>query len=446
MNKSNLVRAIIESTSIVSLLGWVALSIAPPTVAQTPPDLSYNGAKIYKDAKNNVYFMPYPRFGTEVKYKNVQVTKSVTSDACGVAKVTFSKNSSTFPTAVSFNSNSDSIDSIAEVPKGSYKCVSGAPVWKNVAAQTGIFQIVDRSGSRILNQTIYYPASRTGGSLRLGLVGYSADIVKRFKLNDCGFAYVSSLTNSSRKTSTQLSIDDDDINVATLPLNPAPPTCIKRKLYLGSVTAPTLNSSAIYHTSKAIYVVGLAPGSLNVVKYNALKNSTEDVYDSSCGLFLLKRVDPTLTSMRIDGANRNIVMSGNSYSCWGKPYSGTPYRDRYSGRVYYIPDNSKQSTITIETPTTVNKNIPVNHCGFVAIAALNKVSGYTSGDKVSINGSSFYDVGSLPLANEDLKCIGKVAYRTPSFGVAVVPTVPTTNPPASTVPDVPDVPEEEPSE
>jgi hypothetical protein len=442
MKKSNLVRAIIESTSIVSLLWWVAVSSAPPTVAQTPPDLSFNGAKIYKDAKNNVYFMPYPRFGTEVKYKNVQVTKSVTSDACGVAKVTFSKNSSTFPTDISFNSNSDSIDSIAEVPKSSYKCLSGAPVWKNVAPQTGIFQIVDRSGSRILSRTIYYPASRTGGSLRLGLVGYSADIVKRFKLNDCGFAYVSSLTNSSRKTSTQLSIDDDDINVATLPLNPAPPTCIKRKLYLGSVTAPTLNSSAIYHTSKAIYVVGLAPGSLNVVKYNALKNSTEDVYYPTCGLFML-RVNPTLTSLRIDGASRNIFTSGTSYSCSHKPYPGTPSRNSYTGRVYYAPDNSKQSTITIETPTTVNKNIPVNHCGFVAIPALNTANGYTSGDKVSINGSSFYDVGSLPLANEDLKCIGKVAYRTPSFGVAVVPTVPTTNPPASTVPDVPDVPEEE---
>jgi hypothetical protein len=64
MKKSNLVRAIIESTSIVSLLWWVALSIAPLTVAQTPPDLSYNGVKIYKDAKNNVYFLPTPRFGT----------------------------------------------------------------------------------------------------------------------------------------------------------------------------------------------------------------------------------------------------------------------------------------------------------------------------------------------------------------------------------------------
>jgi hypothetical protein len=191
MKKSNLVRAIIESTSIVSLLGWVALSIAPPTFAQSTPDLSYNGAKVYKDTKNNVYFLPTPRFGTTVEYKNVQISKGTTSDTCGVTKVAFSGNSSTFPTAVTFNSNSDTISSIAEVLKNSYKCVNGAPVWKNIPAQTSIFQIVIRNGSTVLSRVIYYPISRTGGASKHGVVAYSAGIRKKYKLNDCGFAYVS---------------------------------------------------------------------------------------------------------------------------------------------------------------------------------------------------------------------------------------------------------------
>lgn len=61
MKKINLVRAIIESTSIVGLLWLMALANAPRIEAQSASDLSYNGASIYKDTKGNVYFMPDPR-------------------------------------------------------------------------------------------------------------------------------------------------------------------------------------------------------------------------------------------------------------------------------------------------------------------------------------------------------------------------------------------------
>jgi hypothetical protein len=65
MKKSNLVRAIIESASIVSLLWWVALTNAPPTFAQSNPSVTYNGARTYQDAKNNIYFIPTAGFAGE---------------------------------------------------------------------------------------------------------------------------------------------------------------------------------------------------------------------------------------------------------------------------------------------------------------------------------------------------------------------------------------------
>jgi hypothetical protein len=452
MKKSNLLKAIIESTSIVSLLWWVAISMAPPTLAQSDPDLSYNGAKIYKDAKNNIYFIPQPRWGTTVEYKNVQISKNTTSDTCGLTKVAFSSNSSTFPTTVSFNSGSDTISSIAEVPKNSYKCVNGAPVWKNIPAQTSVFQVVTRNGGTVLSRTIYYPASRTGGASKHGVVAYSAGIRKKYKLNDCGFAYVSGVANSSKRTSSQLSIDDDDIDLATLPLNPTPPTCFGRKLYQGSLVAPTLNGSSIYRTGKAIYLVGLTPNSLNTVNYSKSETNTLALDDPSCGLFAMK-LDPALTTIKIDGVETAVPTNNVDFDCRYKtllPPANTLVR--YSGqRYYYRTSNLNKKTLAITTEVTgkVSKKIPVNKCGFAVIPIVNtsKGKGGSSeyGGKVSINGSALYKIDSLPLANSDIKCVGNVAYKSAAFGVAIgLP--PTDVVPSSVRADAPPPPEPDPPE
>jgi hypothetical protein len=451
MKKSNLVRAIVESTSIVSLLGWVALSIAPPTFAQSTPDLSYNGAKIYKDAKNNVYFMPYPRFGTTVEYKNVAISKNTTSDGCGFTKVSFSINSSTIPATISFNNSSDTVSSIAEVPKNSYKCANGAPVWKNILAQTSVFQVVTRNGGTVLSRTIYYPASRTGGASRHGVVAYTAGIEKKYKLNDCGFAYVSGVANSSKKTSGQLAIDGDDIDLATLPLNPSPPTCFGRKLYLGSPVPPTLNGSSIYRTGKAIYLVGLAPNSLNVVNYSKAESKTLDLNDPSCGLFKMK-LDPSLVAIKIEGVETTVPTNNIIFDCEYRtllPPVNTLVR--YGGNYYYRTSDLSKKTLAITTETTgnVSRKIPVNKCGFAVIPVLNTAKGKAGrseyGGKVSINGSAPYKIDSLPLANSDIKCVGNIAYKSAAFGVATGLS-PTDVVPSSVTADAPPPPEPDPPE
>ncbi len=450
MKKINLVRAIIESTSIVSLLWLMALANAPRIEAQSAPDLSYNGASIYKDAKNNVYFMPHFRLGMTVEYKNVQVSKSTTSDGCGVTKVTFSGRSSSFPTTLSFNNSSDTISSIAEVPQGSYKCSSGVAVWKNVPAQTSVFQTVTRNGDAILSRIIHYPISRTGGISRRGLVAYTAGSRRKFKLNECGFAYVSGVANSSKKTSGQLAIDWDDINLATLPLNPTPPTCFGRKLYLGSFAPPTLNGSSIYRTSRAIYLVGLTPNSLNTVNYSKAEIKTIGLNDPSCGLFQIQ-LKSGVTTVKIDGVETPVPTTSTDFDCQYRtqlPPANTLIK--YWGERYYYRTsdvNKKTLVITTELTGNVNKKVPVNKCGFAVIPMMNMgKKGSQYGAKVSINGSAMFKVDSLPLANSDIKCLGNVTYKSAIFGGLVpsdiVPNSVIGEAPPPEEPDPPEEPEE----
>ena len=86
---------------------------------------------------------------------------------------------------------------------------------------------------------------------------------------------------------------------------------------------------------------------------------------------------------------------------------------------YRTPDLTKKSlTIATETDKVITEQIPINHCGYAVIPITNaskkkKIKSYLFGDKVSINGSSYYDVTNLPLTNEDIKCVGKVTYKIP---------------------------------
>ena len=74
------------------------LSIGFPAIAQ--PVLTYNGASTYKDSKDNIYMVNGTFGGTEITYKGVNTTRTITSDACGYAKVSFNSGSSSTPTTI----------------------------------------------------------------------------------------------------------------------------------------------------------------------------------------------------------------------------------------------------------------------------------------------------------------------------------------------------------
>jgi hypothetical protein len=76
----------------------------------------------------------------------------------------------------------------------------------------------------------------------------------------------------------------------------------------------------------------------------------------------------------------------------------------------YKTTDPNQKKLVLETPTIVTKNIAVNECGFAVIPALNMANGFTTGDKVTINGSTPYDVTTLPLAPTAPTCKNGVTY------------------------------------
>jgi hypothetical protein len=66
--------------------------------------------------------------------------------------------------------------------------------------------------------------------------------------------------------------------------------------------------------------------------------------------------------------------------------------------------------LAIEIPKVVNRKIPVNVCGFAAIPALNRAEGYTTSDRVTINGSTPYNPTTLPLVANAPQCVGGTIY------------------------------------
>ncbi len=410
MNRSNFSRSLVDASSMVGVLWLTALVNAPPTLAA--PDVTYMGAYTYKDAKDNVYYVTSTS-KVDVVYDNVDVIKTPYSDACGFTRLSLNESSSSLPTTLTFNGSSDSLASIPVVSeKNPYKCVNGVAQWKSTV-QTGVFQTsVTNVDSGLTSKNIYYPPARTGGASRQGLIAYTARLTKYVNPNACGFILTPGYANSQKKTSGTLAINGMSINIAGLPVNPSPPECVGGKTLIGNNTnVATFNGNSLYRTSKAIYFAGLTPNSLNVVGYDALESKTFAI-DSACGLVRIDyKTKKTPATLRI-GANTYTsatmaIQSIFNTSC-SEPAivalsTNTLYKLSSSAFLYKVEDLSLKK-LAVEIPTTLTKNIAVNACGFAVIPALNTASGFTTGDKVTINGSAPYDVTTLPLATEAPSC------------------------------------------
>jgi hypothetical protein len=397
------------------LLMLVGISVASlfsgllPAIAA--PDLTYSGASTYKDAKDNIYIISSSE--KEITYSDVAVTKAPYSDACGFISLKLSNSNSPFPSALAFNGTSNTVGSIPVVTeKSPYKCVNGVAQWKGTA-QTSIFQTsVTNANGSITVKNIYYPPSSTGGAFKQGLISYTATLTKNPKPNACGFIVTPGYANSQKKTSGTLSINGSSINIATLPINPNPPDCVGGKTLVGGAnTVATFNGASLYRTSKAIYFTGLTPKSLNVVGYDAMTSKSYPPFDPSCGLFSIsyKKLADVPVSIKIGTMNYTTatMTDQNSPNC-AAAVVNTLYK---SGRYFsYKTTDPNQKKLVVETPSILTKNIAVNDCGFAVIPALNMANGFTAGDKVAINGSTAYDVMTLPLAPTAPTCKNGVTY------------------------------------
>jgi hypothetical protein len=393
-----------------SIVPLISILISLPTFAQSAPNLSYNGANIYKDSKGVVYKVSTA--DVSVQYSGVQVSKSIWSDACGFARISFSKTSSSLPGSVTFNGSTDNISSIGEINKSGYKCTNGVAKW-GVIPQTNVFKTVTSTNASSLatGAVIYYPPTRTGGANKQSLVTYAANMIHNTKPT-CGFVAVNPAANPQKRTSTALSFDGSSIDLATLPVNPAPPACMKGKLFTSGGSA-TVGGATMYRTAKVVYITGQTAGSTNVVKYDALRSRSFKT-TQTCGLFAInfKKESPASIKIGTTTFNPTTIASTAVNSCSSNGFAAMMADTLYkNGTDYYykVTDLTKKA-IAVETPYLVTKKIAVNTCGFTVIPSLNMAEGFTTGDKLIVNESTPYDVSVLPLVTTAPLCQNGVIY------------------------------------
>lgn len=202
-----------------------------------------------------------------------------------------------------------------------------------------------------------------------------------------------------------------------MPVNPNPPDCVGGKTLTGSATTvATFGGASLYRTTKNIYFAGLTPNSLNVVGYDALSSKTVSI-SNTCGMATI-RYSEMPSGIKV-GANTytpaTMPYSSGSlfYTCESPGYAALTANTLYkvSGKEYvYKTADLTLKKLVAEHPSVISKNIAVNACGFATIPALNMANGFTTGDKVTINGSTPYDVMTLPLASEAPSCKNGVIY------------------------------------
>jgi hypothetical protein len=112
-------------------------------------------------------------------------------------------------------------------------------------------------------------------------------------------------------------------------------------------------------------------------------------------------------------ATMSLTSSSTFSSCKNPAYIALPadklYMIDWATYVYKTSALNLKKLVT-EVPTIVSKNIAVNTCGFAVIPTLNMANGYSAGDKVTINGSTPYNVMTLPLSPEAPTCKNGVTY------------------------------------
>jgi hypothetical protein len=392
----------IIGTGIASLFfNWL------PAIAQ--PVLTYNGAGIYKDSKDNIYMVNSR--DVEITYRGVNATRTITSDACGYAKISFNQASSSTPTTINTGSTTTTVSSLPSVlNKTGYKCAAGVAQWGN-GAQTGAFK--QTVSGNVDTTNVFFPPSQTGGANKQLSLAYTVDRTSIFKDNICGFTVFPGY--ATRQSSATPYRGSTAINVATLPLNPAPPKCSNNRAITSGGNG-SQGGATMYRTKTAIYLTGLTAGSINNVDYNALESKSFQNNRSTCGVIAvgLKTQPATIKAGGTTYTSATMpIATSASFDC-----ASTGFASIQADRLYKF-DNAtfvyKTSDLTtkrldVQIPTVVNKKIPVNTCGFSAIPALNRTEGFTAIDRVVINGSTPYNPTTLPLVANAPQCVNGTIY------------------------------------
>jgi hypothetical protein len=385
----------------LSLLG---LSVSDKALAQTTPTLYHDTDTIYQTGLT-------ANSTVQVELGNTSITKNAYSDACGVIKLSLGDQ---FPADLKVNNTL--ISSTTPTISTGYKCVGGTAQYSGNTPTTS-YQTSNISGKSI--KLYIVPASITGGANRASLVTYSAPAKKTVKVNSCG---VLAIKGSARNPLTAASIltigDGSPIAFGNLPTGTAP-ICQKGETYTANSAAANYNGASLYRTDKAIYQIGMTPNSLSVVQFDALSSKTYSQYRDNgmtCGMFVMKFKDPVV-SLKIGATTYPIASVLTTTTGFDCPTAAglsafqpdTLYKSSPT-LFYYRTTDLAKTRLSVEFPSAIAKNVPVNACGFVSIDSPNKASGFSATDVVKINGTQ-YILSGIPVSPKPPICKGGVLYQ-----------------------------------
>jgi hypothetical protein len=413
---------------ILTILGTIIASLGTNWLPANA-DQTYNGASIYRDADNIYKVGLSPSSSVAVTYESAAISKTAYSDDCGVLKISLG---ATPPPTLSINGSAFTLSSAPELPnRAKYKCTGGVANYTGFTNSTGAFQAVSRSNGSAINTTLYISNSAIiGGKNKGSLITYAGSSKRSIKANACGFVLIKPRSQSLFTPTSSVNIDGSNLTFGNLPQNPSPPICLNDRTYSSSTSSISYNGANLYRTTKAIYYVGLAPNSLNAVEITGLASKDINPYKGEkglttfapCGVFAIDLgKNNKVSSLKIGTMSYNVsslaeypalgcaaenltAIAPNTLYYRYRPSNGTA-----SSFVYRVTDTNKKK-LTVEYPTTVSRNLPVNACGFAEIKSLDKVTGFNDTDKIKINGTE-YTFASLPLAPVAPICKNGVTYK-----------------------------------
>lgn len=196
------------------LAGLISL-IASPVMAQ----LAYKGNSVYKvvSPKNTIYISGTPGQILEVIIPGLPTAKVAKADACGVVKFIYSEDSQGYGIDLpDLKVNNTSVALFSGINKGAYSCINGVPSFEYGESISNSW--IEGSSN---NFAYFYPfPPNTDVSIT-----YTKQSVRKAKVNECGFARVSSTTTTAINSNTAFSVDGNSYSFNTISDAGVPPVC-----------------------------------------------------------------------------------------------------------------------------------------------------------------------------------------------------------------------------
>jgi hypothetical protein len=191
-----------------------------PLIATPVLALTHKGNTVYKTVspKNTLYISGTPGQVLEVIIPGTLTGKVAKADACGVVKFIYSEDSQGYGVDLpDLKVNNSSVALFSGINKFPYSCVSGAVNFDG-SPGTAPSSWIEATSNNYAYFSGYTPNSEVS-------ITYTKQSVRKPKVNDCGFARITSTTSTVIGDNTPLIIDGNSYNFSTIVNAVNPPVC-----------------------------------------------------------------------------------------------------------------------------------------------------------------------------------------------------------------------------